>query len=561
MDSPALTALSLNGRTIDLQRGIVTDEAGHKVGLRPQAAEVLKVLAARPGKLVGKEKLVQAVWGPIAVTDDSLVQCVKEIRKALGDDRHEIVRTIPKRGYLLEPERHDQVGEAFRWRGIALTTGLAGLAVLAGILLWPGTKPVAKPFSIAVLPFQNLSEVRSWGRLADGLTEDIVTDLARFRDISVIARTSTEVYRSMAHDVREIGKPLNADYVLEGSLQVDGYHLRVTAQLIDSRTGSHVWSERYDRDAAEFFPIQDEITGKIAATLTGWQGQIVEAERALARRKNAADLDASDYWLLGTEVKHKMTPQGQVDARVYFEKGLELDPDFVPLLRDMAITYSIAGDLGSRVDHPALIAQQKVFAEKAYALNPNDASATFQMGVARSNEGDEETAERLREQALRLEPNNADNLMCLVWGWSGWQTKRAIGLIERAQMLRPRHPTWWNFPITQTYFAARRFDKAYASGRQAGESPNQAAYVAMSAAQMRMTKQASSAAAMVLQLNPDWTAESMFPYQAFSDQTLLPESAAKAGLPVCMTTEQLARYSGNYRTASCDAERARTTSN
>src|SRR5918995_1079438 len=98
MDSPALTALRLNGRTVDLQRGTVADETGRQIALRPQAAEVLKVLAARPGKLVGKDELVQAVWGPIAVTDDSLVQCVKEIRRALGDDKHEIVKTVHKRG-------------------------------------------------------------------------------------------------------------------------------------------------------------------------------------------------------------------------------------------------------------------------------------------------------------------------------------------------------------------------------------------------------------------------------------------------------------------------------
>ncbi|TIT31844.1 MAG: adenylate cyclase, partial [Mesorhizobium sp.] len=102
MDSSALTPIRLNGRTVDLLRGSIADQSGHAIALRPQAIEVLKVLAARPGKIVTKDELMQTVWGNIAVTDDSLVQCVIEIRKALGDERHEIVRTLPKRGYVLE---------------------------------------------------------------------------------------------------------------------------------------------------------------------------------------------------------------------------------------------------------------------------------------------------------------------------------------------------------------------------------------------------------------------------------------------------------------------------
>ena len=165
MDSPAQTALSLNGRTIDLQRGIVTDEAGHKVGLRPQAAEVLKLLAARPGKLIGKDELVQAVWGNIAVTDDSLVQCITEIRKALGDDKHDIVRTLPKRGYLLEAEKATERERPRGVRALVLARkswlGLAaGLLILIGMAtayLAPVPETGTEPPAIAVLPFQNRS--------------------------------------------------------------------------------------------------------------------------------------------------------------------------------------------------------------------------------------------------------------------------------------------------------------------------------------------------------------------------------------------------------------------
>ncbi|WP_189644284.1 winged helix-turn-helix domain-containing protein [Mesorhizobium sp. M9A.F.Ca.ET.002.03.1.2] len=559
MDNRALSLLHLNGRMVDLQRGSVTDESRHVVTLRPQAAEVLRVLAAKPGEIVTKDELMQAVWGKIAVTDDSLVQCIIEIRKALGDDKHKIVRTLPKRGYVLEGGAGGGQANGIRsfmlrrqfWLGLA-----AGLVILigAGAYLLPTTKSKAEPPAIAVLPFENIGGDEKWGRFAVGVTEDIITDLAQFRDIPVIARTSTEVYRGKAHDVREIGRALNVKYVLEGSLQVDGHRMRVTAQLINAGTGAHVWSERYDRPAAELLDVQDEITHKIAATLVGWQGQVAEAERAQMRRKNATDLDAYDHWLLGIEAKHRMTPESQVEARAHFEKGLTLAPDFVPILRDIGLTHIVDIDIGSAVDFRTSMDAFRKYSERALRLDPNDATAHLNMSSVVS---DTEQAEHYRERALQLAPNNPDILMQLAWACGGQQPERAIALVERTLRLNPRYPSWWNFPIAQAYFAARRFDKAYAAAKQIGESPNQTAFLAMSAAQLGKTQEASEAAANVLRMKPDWTAESMFPYPKFRHETLLPEGAAKAGLPVCMTPGQIASYSGVYRLEECEEERAK----
>ena len=120
-------------------------------------------------------------------------------------------------------------------------------------------------------------------------------------------------------------------------------------------------------------------------------------------------------------------------------------------------------------------------------------------------------------------------MMQLAWSYGGWQTDRAIELVERTLKLNPRYPSWWNFPITYTYFAARQFDKAYAAAKEVGELPNQAAYVAMSAAQLGKKQEAADAVAKVLRLKPDWTAESMYPYQNFADETLLPEVPLRPG--------------------------------
>ncbi len=210
-------------------------------------------------------------------------------------------------------------------RQLRAAAAAAILIAAAGSAWWFLSPNAAKagPPAIAVLPFENLNGDARWDRFAFGMTEDIITDLSRYRDLAVIARTSTDVYRGKPHDVREIGKALDVKYVLEGSLQVDGHRLRVTAQLINAETGAHVWSERYDRPAAELLEVQDEITQKIAVTLTGWQGQVTEAERTLARRKNATDLNAYDYWLLGIEAKHRMTVESLIAVAGLFRERTE----------------------------------------------------------------------------------------------------------------------------------------------------------------------------------------------------------------------------------------------
>ena len=525
MGNPSSMPFRLNGRKIDLQRGSLTNSAGQMVTLRPQAAEVLRVLAEKPGQLVSKEELMRAVWPDVAVTDDSLVQCITEIRKALGDENHAFIQTVPRRGYLLEMS--DQ-------------------------------RAVVRP-AIAVLPFRNLSGEEQWSRFADGMTEDIITDLARFRDIPVIARTSSELFRDKAEDVREIGKALNVKYVLEGSLQVAGHSLRVNAQLINTENGAHIWSERYDCLKTQLFDVRDEISGKIAATLTGWEGQLNEAEKVLARRKSGVGLDAYDYWLLGVEARNRMSPASQAEARELFAKGLALAPDFAPLIRDMGITYSIDIQTGAAADRNAALEQQGSYMARALALDPNDALASFFMGSYLTLKGDGEGGGRYYRRALELGPNNSDVLALLAWTSSYSATpERGAELADHALRLNPHHPFWWNSALARAYFAVGDFEKAYSfSKRAASTAPNEAAIHAMVAARLGRREEAARAAGSVLQMQPDWTAEGMYSFRlAPQAAQLFAESAALAGLPVCMTAEQLMKSTDSTRFAACEAERA-----
>ena len=187
-------------------------------------------------------------------------------------------------------------------------------ASLWGLSSWNSGPSLPDEPSIAVLPFDNLGNDPKWDRLADGMTEDIITDLSHSKDLIVIARNSTEVYKGKPVDIRQIGRDLNVKYVVEGSIRSMGDQIRVTAQLIEAASGSQVWSERYDRPVDDLFAVQNEVTQRIAATLGVSQGAVAEAERRLLRRKPPASLSAFDTYLLaGGSTLHQQGDQGKLD--------------------------------------------------------------------------------------------------------------------------------------------------------------------------------------------------------------------------------------------------------
>ena len=226
-----------------------------------------------------------------------------------------------------------------------------------------------------MLPFENIGSDPKWERYADGITEDIVTDLSHSKDLFVVARNSTEVYRGKPADVRTIGRDLGVRYVLEGSIQPSGDQIRVTAQFIDARTGGHVWSNRYDRPATHLFKVQSDVTEKIAATLTGYQGAVAEAERSLVRRKPPSDLTAYEFYLLGMEAKHGgagggVTKEGLAEAERLFRRALEIDPQLARAYVGLAYVYEYRLEFG--LDTPASNqATQMEAARNAVRLDPN----------------------------------------------------------------------------------------------------------------------------------------------------------------------------------------------
>ena len=204
---------------------------------------------------------------------------------------------------------------------------IALLLVLAGAAwqFWPKELASGKP-AVAVLPFDNYGGDEATGRLADGLTEDIITDLARFPEFQVIARNSTEAYRGKPASPNEVGKALGVAFVVEGSIQHQADRVRITAQLIDAKTGNHLWSERWDRPDKDLFAIQTEISEQLSNRLGGGAGVVQEAGRISAHRKPPENLNAYELYLLGTEKLEQVNHADVEEAVKLLNRAVEIDP-------------------------------------------------------------------------------------------------------------------------------------------------------------------------------------------------------------------------------------------
>jgi TolB-like protein/DNA-binding winged helix-turn-helix (wHTH) protein len=314
--------LAVNGVIADFGSETLRTKLGHSVALRPQAFAVLRYLAERVGRLVTKDELMQALWPGLVVTDDSLVQCIHEIRRAFQDNDHVVLKTAPKRGYRLvlpaDAVQHRPWGEPERPAGSNGETLLGTASATDG-----GHLPERAKVSIAVLPFVNMSSDREQEYFSDGITEDVITDLSRWQTIAVASRNSTSRFKGQSVDIQAAGRELGVRFLVEGSVRRLGERIRITAQLIDGQTGQQVWAERYDRSMADLFALQDEVVRTIVGTLVG--RVYMSAAEHLGRRPPsnpaAYDLAMRANWLAWDQ------PSTRAEAKRCFEQAIDSTPD------------------------------------------------------------------------------------------------------------------------------------------------------------------------------------------------------------------------------------------
>ncbi|MFO1047970.1 MAG: adenylate/guanylate cyclase domain-containing protein [Geminicoccaceae bacterium] len=446
-------------------------------------------------------------------------------------------------------------------RGLLRPSGrwvLAGVALvaLAAGAWWigrPDTGLQEQP-SVAVLPFGNLGGDEATGRLADGLTADIITDLSRFRELDVIAQDSTAGYKGRSLDAREIGRALNVRYVLEGTIQRQEERIRVSAQLIDARTGLNVWTERWDRPAADLFAVQAEIAEQATGRIGGG-GAVPEAESRAAHRARPGNLSAYELYLLGQQDIDRSTEESTTEGKALLERAVALDPTLARGWVVLAWAHDSAASFAA--DPPAEHRAALAAAERALQLDPMDADAHSALATIVGEAGDLARAQAEFETALRLNPGDAETLTHYAgWASTFGQPERGAEAADRAIRLNPNAPAWTNNYYTYAYFMAGRYDDAvrYDARRDAATLGNFARVVRASLlAAVGRTDEARRAVADAVAHKPDLTIEEFLsdPGLGEVERDRLTDTMRKAGFPPCAEAGALASYAKPIHLPEC----------
>jgi len=464
--------------------------AGAAQPVEPLVFDLLLFLARNPGRVVTREDVVDAVWQGRAVSDATIASAVKSARRTLGDtgDTQALLRTVRGRGF----EFLADVSTAS-----ATPAGEAPVpeAAASTITVRPETRPL-----IAVLAFENLSAGDD-DYFAEGLTEDIITNLARFRDLRVLGAAVTMPFKGPDAEPTALRRRLNAGYVVRGHVRRATGRVRITAELIDAATGVRLWGERYDRDLGDIFALQDEVTRTIAATL-GTKLQDVALREAL--RKGPGELDAYDCLLRARRFTWMLNADMHAEARDLLERAVELDPlsaDAHALLANVYLGEH-RFDLNPR---PNPIGRALVHALAATRLDPDNAYARCWLAIVHFFRFENDKFRAEAELALRLNPNDPETLADIghYFAFMG-EFERGAHLSLRARELNPMHPGWYYFATARWHYDAGRYEAALADMQKTGMADFYWAQMFGVAAQGQLgDTDAAEALARLFTLKPD----------------------------------------------------------
>src|SRR5271170_106666 len=421
------------GRCFAFGHFVLNPEAGtllHKgipVAVPYRASLLLTVFLNRPGEVLTKSDLIEAAWQGAAVEEGNLAVQIAALRKLLGQppDGGEWITTVPRVGYRFAV-RPDSFSEK-RERGLDAPDGGAETA-LAG-----------RP-SIAVLPFANVGGDKEQEYFADGITEDIITALGRFRWFFVIARNASFVYKDKYIDQKQIARELGVQYLLEGSVRKSGQAVRISARLVDATTGAQIWGERYDLAIAEVFAIQDEIAERVVGEI---EPELLKTESNLAAARHTGNMTAWDLVRRGTSCFHQVTGPTHFQAREIFREACRLDPQLPEAhiwrarVSNGLISYGWSDDPSADLQEALQAALRAIYldeknpyahytlamaciftnaeqailpAEKAVELSPGYALGHFAVGSARLLTGRASDAIGPFKRGLKLNPHDPQNL-------------------------------------------------------------------------------------------------------------------------------------------------------
>ena len=427
---------------LDEGLGSLTAPDGSASVLRPKTFELLRFLLAKAGRVVPREEILDAIWPGIFVTDDSITQCVVEIRKAMGQGGAGLLKTIPRRGYLLQAEVIEDAPAL-----------LAAPALLS-------SRAEDRP-SIAVLPFRKDQPDPQEAYFADGIIEGIVHVLSGLERIVVVSRGSALALAETTVDPREVGRALGVRYALYGGVRRAGERLRITTELSECETGAIIRSDRYDGEAGDLFALQDRIAEQVVATIAP---QVRERELARALRKTPENLTAYDFVLRAlSEIRH-MNREGLDKGRALLEQAIQADPSHGLAYSYLAWWYSLSIAQGWSRDSAADARAADTAAATALQHDPQDGFALALRGVLLGYmRQDMEAGRRLLDQAVAMKPSCA-----LAWSWGAlircWhgEAREAVEWSRQGLRLAPSDPFTFmhEYVLAQALYVADAFDEA-----------------------------------------------------------------------------------------------------
>jgi TolB-like protein/DNA-binding winged helix-turn-helix (wHTH) protein/cytochrome c-type biogenesis protein CcmH/NrfG len=469
---------------LDLERGsLVLD--GAETMLRPKAFAVLHHLVTHPQRLVSKDELFAVAWPDVVVTDDALVQVMGEVRRALGEDGPQLIRTVPRRGYRFEatvvaegpneapadPPPHDHgattpTAVPQPRRTLAVGAGLVALAIGAAWMLRP-RPPAPSPANdtaqpvVAILPFTSQGEDGAPTHLGEGFTQDLIAALGRFSALTVMSWNAVLPWRDRPASPRDVAARLGARYQVEGSIRLAAGRVRIAAQLVDAN-GRVLWAGRYEDAMAGIFALEDRITTEVAGALAI---RVTQAEQRRVNAKPPDSLEAYDYVLRARQLLQNPSRAGLAEARALLRRAIEADPGYPAAHAALAEADYVAVSWGWAESPATTLARAEAMATRALRLNESELRARIVLGRTQLAQDRTEQARAEMERAVASNPSDAHGLGGLgnALMWLG-QPEAAIEALERAQRIDPDLSAMDGFALAMAYYLARRYDAAIQQG-------------------------------------------------------------------------------------------------
>ena len=437
---------------------------GAPVAIEPQGFNVLLYLIRNANRIVSRDDLISAVWDGRAISDTALSSQIFALRRILGDSgkTQNMIKTVPRRGFRFVADMTIDEGEPGPAKGVETTTApeAANRSTVASILAGSDagndteTKRVTSVPILAILPFKIASEGLD-DYFCDGLTEDVISNLTHFRELRVIASSTSLRLKEQSISVIEIAAHLGADYVVDGSVRREGNRLRVAVQLIEAVSGVTLWADRYDRQLEDIFAVQDAMTHMIFASLGV---KIQNTELSLALRKSPSDLDAYDHLLRARRYTATLNEEMHAEARTLLEQAIVLDPNYAEAYALLANVY-LAEHRFEANPRPNAIERALNMALKATELDPQSAYAHCWLAIVHFFQKDIAKFEAEMQRALDLNPNDpeilaeAGHYLSFIGAF-----ERGRDLSIRALKLNPLHPGWYHFSPALRHCHQRRYD-------------------------------------------------------------------------------------------------------